>query len=99
MAIYFEWDAAKAHSNARKHGVSFGLAKLVFDDPFAWCEQDRTEGGELRWRTIGQVGDVVVLLVAHTHVDHEDGDESIRIISARKATAHESRRYEQEKYR
>ena len=99
MVSWFEWDDAKAQSNVRKHGVSFELATRVFEDPFALCEQERIEGGELRWRTIGSVGEMVVLLVAHTHIDHNDGDETIRIISARRATAQESRRYEQEKYR
>jgi uncharacterized protein len=43
------------------------------------------------------VGGLAVLLVAHTHLDHEDGDETIRIISARAATSAERRRYEQQK--
>jgi uncharacterized protein len=46
----FEWDEAKAKSNARKHGVRFEDAMLVFADPYALVEQDRLEGGELRGR-------------------------------------------------
>jgi len=49
----FEWDAVKARSNARKHGVRFEDALLAFDDPFALAEQDRFEGREPRWQTLG----------------------------------------------
>ena len=41
----------------------------------------------------------MVVLVAHTVTDHDDGDETIRIISARAATSGERRRYEQQKQR
>ncbi|CAN5361524.1 hypothetical protein BH10PSE6_BH10PSE6_14590 [soil metagenome] len=54
--IGFEWDEAKNRSNQRKHGVSFEIATRVFADPFALTEQDRIEGGEMRWQTIGTVG-------------------------------------------
>ncbi len=50
-------------------------------------------GGEERWHTLGLIEEVV-LLVTHT-VQEEEGEEVIRIISARKATAHERRHYEQ----
>jgi uncharacterized DUF497 family protein len=62
--LRFEWDEAKAKSNLRKHGVRFEDAMLVFADPFALVEQDRSEGRELRWQTLGLVGDIVLLLVA-----------------------------------
>jgi hypothetical protein len=93
--IRFEWDPAKARTNQRKHGVSFEDAMHVFDDPYALFEQDRIdETGELRWRAIGLVGEVVVLLVART-VREEGGDEIVRLISARGATRKERSRYEQ----
>ena len=92
--IRFEWDEAKAKSNLRKHGVRFEDAMLVFADPFALVEQDRSAGTELRWQTLGLVGDIVLLLVAHT-VRDEDQDEIIRIISARKAVRKERKRYDQ----
>ncbi len=98
VTLWFKWDAAKARTNERKHGVSFETAKFVFADPFALVEQDRIEGGEHRWRAIGMVRGIAVLLVAHTHVDHEDGDETIRIISARAATSAERRLYEQKRH-
>lgn len=94
MSLRFEWDPAKAAGNLWKHGVSFELAMRVFFDSFAWVEQDRIEGGEQRWRTLGMVDGVVLLLVAHT-VREEGGTEVIRIISARRAEPKERRRYEQ----
>jgi hypothetical protein len=95
MTLRFEWDEAKAERNRRKHGVSFELAARVFADPFALSDQDRTEDGEPRWRTIGLVDGLVVLLVAHTYRDQDDGSETIRIISARRAEPRERHRYEQ----
>jgi hypothetical protein len=92
--IRFEWDEAKAESNLRKHGIDFDDAIEVFYDPHAMCEQNRVVDGELRWQTIGMVGDVVVLQVAHT-VTEQNFDEVIRIISARRATRKERRRYGQ----
>ncbi len=99
MRIRFEWDPAKAAGNLRKHGVSFETAIRAFADPFALTEQDRIEGGELRWQTPGVAEGVVLLVVAHTiREEDEDGEsiEIIRIISARAAGRKERRRYEQE---
>ncbi|MDR1853870.1 MAG: BrnT family toxin [Azoarcus sp.] len=90
--VRFQWDDHKAALNLRKHGVDFEDAKLVFADPFAITRQDRTEGGELRWQTLGCVGEHMLLLVAHTCWDDEDG-EVIRIISARRADRREKRSY------
>jgi uncharacterized DUF497 family protein len=90
--VLFEWEETKARSNARKHGVRFEDAMLVFADPYALAEQDRMEDGELRWQTLGLAGGIVLLLVAHT-VRNEREDEIIRIISARKATKRERKRY------
>jgi uncharacterized protein len=97
--LRFTWDPAKAASNLRKHRVAFELAVDVFADPFALTEQDRIEDGEPRWQTLGLVGGVVLLLVAHTVLDEADGTEMIRIISARRAERHERRRYEQARWR
>lgn len=96
MDIRFEWDPAKAEANLRKHGVSFETAARVFSDPFALSEQDRIEGGEYRWQTVGLVDGVLLLLVAHTVRDSDDGVDVVRIISARSAERRERWRYEQE---
>ena len=81
-------------SNERKHGVRFEDAMLVFADPYALVEQDRIEGGKLRWQTLGLVGGIVLILVAHT-VRNEQEDEIIRIISARRAVRKERKRYDE----
>jgi len=67
------------------------VSKLVFDDPWLASNPDRVVEGEERWQTVGMVSGAV-LLVAHIYRD-EDGDEVIRLISARKAIAHERREY------
>lgn len=90
-----EWDEKKNRANLKKHGVSFELAQEIFDDPLALSKLDRIEDGEERWHTLGTVGGVVLLLVTHTTRDDE-GEEVIRVISARKATAGERRHYEQD---
>ena len=95
MKARFEWDPAKAESNLGKHCVSFEIATRVFADPFAVVEQDRIKNGEHRWQTLGIVDDHLLLLVAHTVRDDEDGTEVIRIISARRAEPKERKRYEQ----
>jgi len=99
MDVWFEWDREKAASNLRKHRVSFETAKKVFDDPLLLCAQDRVEGGEQRWQTLGMADGFSLLFVAHTiWEDNVDGHpiEVIRIISARRATKTERRRYERE---
>ena len=94
MEIRFEWDQLKAENNLRKHGVSFELAMRVFADPLALSSQERIEGNEARWLTIGVVDHVVMLIVVHT-LREDEGIEIIRIISARRAEPKERRRYEQ----
>jgi len=88
----FEWDEAKNRENLAKHKISFETAVLVFDDPHALSDQDRVVDDEERWQTIGTIG-ILVVLVAHTWWD-DDGEEVIRLISARKASAVEKRTYE-----
>ena len=98
-SIRFEWDEAKNLSNRRKHGVTFEEASQVFRDPLYVSVQDRVEGGELRWQTLGLVEDLLLLTVAHTvREERDDGTwaDVIRIISARHATRKERRRYEDE---
>lgn len=89
----FEWDERKNASNLRKHRVSFETATLVFDDPLHRTTQDREVDGEERWQTVGRAEGVLLLLVAHT-LEDVDEDETVRIISARKATPQERRKHE-----
>jgi uncharacterized protein len=97
--IRIEWDENKNRSNRRKHGVSFEEAAQVFFDPLHASDQDRMEGGEQRWQTIGMSTGFMVLVVAHTTTDYDEEGravEVIRIISARRAERKERRRYEGE---
>jgi hypothetical protein len=85
----FVWDTEKASSNASKHGVRFEIACQVFFDPLI-CIEDASTGGEKRDAAIGLIEDWTLLFVVH--LVHEG--ETIRIISARPATAQERRKYE-----
>ncbi|MFO1172803.1 MAG: BrnT family toxin [Hyphomicrobiaceae bacterium] len=93
--IRFEWDEDKNLANQRKHFLSFETACLVFDDPLHRSVIDRVVDGEQRWQTMGMVEGIVVIVVAHTFYDTDD-ETIIRLISARKATRHERRQYEEE---
>ena len=89
------WRDAKNRTNKRNHGLSFETARLVFDDPLALSRPDPHPDGD-RWQTIGLAGGVV-LFVVHTgpETDDETGEEMGRIVSARRATMHERRAYEE----
>lgn len=94
--IEFEWDAAKAKSNERKHGVRFEDAINVFRDPSAIFRQDFVDRGEERWQVIGIASGVTVLLVVHTVTMRIEGQaEVIRIISARAASRTEQAIYDE----
>jgi uncharacterized DUF497 family protein len=81
---------AKARSNFRKHGVSFAEAETVFLDPLAVTILDEAHSeDENREITIGCSARSRVLIVVHT----EEVDGELRIISARKANAHENAQY------
>ncbi|HEX8553653.1 MAG TPA: BrnT family toxin [Sphingomonas sp.] len=94
FVITFTWDDRKAAANFVKHGVSFALAQEVWSDPLYVVIPDRFVDGEQRWHAVGTVGHVVVLVVVHSHPLADD-DATIRIISARRATRQERRRYEE----
>jgi uncharacterized DUF497 family protein len=83
------WDSEKASNNAGKHGVSFEVACQVFFDPFIRIA-DASAGGEQRDAAVGLTEDWTLLFVVHIL---REGD-TIRIISARLATAQERREYE-----
>lgn len=87
----FEWDPVKAASNAKKHKVTFELAKSVFYDDFAIQFFDEEHAAdEDRFLLLGMSSDARLLLVCHC--ERDDGD-VIRIISARKATDTEAQHY------
>ena len=65
----------------------------MFDDPLHISKPDQVVDGEQRWQTVGVIGGLAVIVVAHTYWD-DDGDEVVRIISARAASRRERRDYE-----
>jgi uncharacterized protein len=86
----FEWDSEKAAENLRKHRVSFDEAATAFFDPLSMTVPDPDHSvGERRFITMGASSDGRLLVVAHT----EQGP-TLRIISARLASASERKRYE-----
>ena len=86
----FEWDERKAAVNLLKHKVSFLEAATVFDDPYLLVEPDLAHSGEeSRELAIGFSRKERVLLVVYV-----EPDKRIRLISARKATPEERRKYE-----
>ncbi len=89
--LHFEWDARKAAANIRKHGVSFDEAKSVFVDERAKLidDPDHSED-EDRFVLLGLSSALRLLLVCHCYRSKSN---IIRIISARKATAKESKSY------
>ena len=89
----WKWDSRKNLANQRKHRLSFEKAKQVFDDPFLLSRLDSYETEE-RWQSIGTV-DSAILVVVHTWQVTTTGGVEVRIISARKATRHERKSYEE----
>jgi len=87
MAV--EWDPAKTRSNLRKHGIRFADAVSALEDDHAISVRDESEDEE-RWITIGMDSLARLLVVVYTWRDEET-----RLISARPATARESRQYEE----
>ena len=91
------WTPDKNDANRRAHGLSFETAVLVFDDPLA-ATRDDPYPYEERWRTMGMVGEIVVMVVHIWPIeDFESGELEGRIISARKATRREREAYEEGK--
>jgi uncharacterized protein len=94
--LRFEWDPAKAQANLRKHGVGFDEAQSAFADEAAllMADPDHSEE-EDRYILLGLSHALRLLVVCHCARtnDPASGEDVLRIISARKATASESRQY------
>ena len=93
----FEWDTEKNRINQTKHnGLDFETAARVFHDPNVVLIEDRIVEGEQRWHAIGAVS-AALLLVVHVYREEDrNGEEIIRIISAREANQRERRIYIQQ---
>jgi hypothetical protein len=88
--VLFEWDTAKAASNFAKHGVGFSEALAVFDDDFAIAmADDESEPSERRFVALGMGVKGRILAVVYCY-----RADSIRVISARRATGTERKLYE-----
>jgi len=88
----FEWDQDKVITNIKKHGVSFYEAATVFGDSLSVTFPDPDHSTqESRFIIIGLSNIGRLLVVAHTY-----RKKRVRIISARKATRHERKYYEEE---
>ncbi len=90
--MVFKWDPKKAAANLKKHGVDFHEAATVLDDTLSSTFPDTGHSSlvEPRFLTIGMSSRARILVVAHT--EHND---TVRIISARRATRHERSFYEE----
>lgn len=90
----FEWDAHKAASNLKKHGVTFEQATSVFLDALALTVFDATHSQyEERWFTLGVTIEGALLAIAHTYQASSPTNIRARIISARPATKQEQHFY------
>jgi uncharacterized protein len=86
-----EWDPGKAKSNLEKHGISFEEAATALSDPMAATGADPDHSlAEERYVTFGVSERRRLVVVSHT-----EKDETIRIISARKASKGERELYEE----
>ncbi len=86
----YEWDEQKNRTNIDKHGLSFADAWRIFDAPMLIDLDDRFAYGEYRWIGVGRLQTRIVVVV-YTEPD----EETIRVISLRKALSHERKAYEQ----
>jgi uncharacterized DUF497 family protein len=84
----FEWDQRKNNSNYLKHGLDFEDARTVFEGPIITFEDDRSDYGEKRFITLGELEGRVVTMV------HTIRNPNIRIISMRKANEREKKIYQ-----
>ncbi len=92
MALGFTWDPAKAAANVRKHGVSFEGASTAFGDPQSITVPDPLDSvAESRFALIGSTSRGLIVIVSHT-----ERNDTIRIISARRATRRERATYEED---
>lgn len=87
----FEWDERKNKENVRKHGLDFAEAWEIFEAPLLVELDARAYHGQERWTGVGLLGNRLVVVI-FTHVDQD----TIRIISLRKTSKHERKKFEKE---
>ena len=90
----YEWNLVKERLNIAKHGVDFEEAKSVFADEFALVLFDEGHSNdEERFLILGTSQKERILLVVHCYREND----TIRIISSRKATKNETKQYKERK--
>ena len=86
MFMNFEWGEEKNEKNIRKHKIDFRDVPQLFDGPMIVNIDDRMDYGEIRWIGMGFLRNIIAIIVFI-----EKDDDTIHIISARKANKHESK--------
>ena len=86
--MQFEWNETKNAANIRKHKIDFSDVPAVFKGAMLIDYDDRFDYSEDRWIGMGLLYGIVVVVVFM-----EPGEDTIRIISARKANAKEQEKY------
>jgi uncharacterized DUF497 family protein len=86
----FQWDPAKARANLLKHGVAFAEAVIAIEDPYSRHMLDPDAEGESRFIALGMDGLGRILITVYAY-----RNETIRIISARRASRNERAKYEE----
>jgi uncharacterized DUF497 family protein len=87
--VTVEWDPAKARANRTKHGIDFADASIALEDEFALTIEDKSVRSEKRFITLCRDPNNRLIVVVFTY-----RGETVRIISARKATSRECQAYE-----
>jgi uncharacterized protein len=87
----YTWDEEKNRANIRKHGIDFLDVPAMFQHPMVTFPDQRKDYGEDRWIGVGILKTLLAVVVFT-----EPNPDTIRIISARKATQHEERIYRDE---
>ncbi len=90
----FEWDPIKARENLNKHNVGFDEAATIFRDSKALSifDPDHSET-EDRWITMGISEKGRLLIVNHSFLEESREEVKIRIMSSRRATKRETKKY------
>jgi uncharacterized protein len=90
MPMQFEWDERKRKANLKKHGLDFAQCESVFLGPTYTFPDDRDYEGEERSIAVGILDAALVIVVFIEH------DEKTRVISMRRASSQETKKYEKE---
>ena len=88
--VHFLWDEKKNLANIKKHGVDFNDAVRAWYDPnrLDFFDEEHSKNSEIRWIFLGAVAGLVLFVV-----ETEPDNETVRIISARRASKNEQEKY------